>query len=646
MADEINVRYTADTKQIEESVNRVQKELLETDAIGKKTFSNMGASSDQAAKSIDKVTQAAAKQKTQFNGLSSSINQISRELPNFAMNAQIGFLAISNNLPILADAISNVRKQNEALIASGQKSIPVWKQVGAAIFGWQTALTVGITLLTLYGSKIVSFIGDLIKGSSALDETRLKVESLNEAFSDGAVSKAVSEYLKLQAEVRGAKLGFVDKEATLKKYNDTIGKTLGTTNNLNAAEKILNDNKQEYIKMVVEKTAALQLFDKTASLMVKRQELANKEFGFFDVFIDRAFGQFGVKGMAERRGDALAALDKEIKTTGQLAEKLMQPYLDVPAAKEKKKKEKKDKDELQMLLDQQERLFQFKKKYLEDEAALEKSIRDNAINVASEDRKKQEKAAEEALKREEERIKYLADARIMAAQNVANVLGALSSFVGETTVEGKALAISEATISTYLAATKILAADAGKGGVAAIISAGAAIAFGLIQVAKIIATEVPTPNTSVPQFAGASASRGTGAGAGFATGVVDLQGPGTTTSDSIPARLSRGESVITAKATAAKKDELFALNYSVLNYDKLIQDKYVKPAIEAERRKQESFASNIATAIHLHNSMGEKKIVKAIQESGPVTAKAVEKQTRVLIANSRKSEFVTRRELK
>lgn len=35
----------------------------------------------------------------------------------------------------------------------------------------------------------------------------------------------------------------------------------------------------------------------------------------------------------------------------------------------------------------------------------------------------------------------------------------------------------------------------------------------------------------------------------FAKGAVDIQGPGTTTSDSIPARLSRGESVMTAKAT-------------------------------------------------------------------------------------------------
>lgn len=43
---------------------------------------------------------------------------------------------------------------------------------------------------------------------------------------------------------------------------------------------------------------------------------------------------------------------------------------------------------------------------------------------------------------------------------------------------------------------------------------------------------------------------------GFAKGVIDLKGPGTTTSDSIQARLSRGESVMTAKETFRAKGVL------------------------------------------------------------------------------------------
>ena len=52
--------------------------------------------------------------------------QVARELPSLAMGPQMFILAISNNLPMLADAIADVRKQNELLKASGQKSVPVW----------------------------------------------------------------------------------------------------------------------------------------------------------------------------------------------------------------------------------------------------------------------------------------------------------------------------------------------------------------------------------------------------------------------------------------------------------------------------------------------------------------------------------------
>lgn len=49
-------------------------------------------------------------------------------------------------------------------------------------------------------------------------------------------------------------------------------------------------------------------------------------------------------------------------------------------------------------------------------------------------------------------------------------------------------------------------------------------------------------------------------GQGFFKGVVDLQGPGTETSDSINARLSKGESVMTAKTTREHKPLLEALH--------------------------------------------------------------------------------------
>ncbi len=74
---------------------------------------------------------------------------------------------------------------------------------------------------------------------------------------------------------------------------------------------------------------------------------------------------------------------------------------------------------------------------------------------------------------------------------------------------------------------------------------GGAIAAGVIGITT--ALQIDKINRSTPP-------------AGFKHGVVDLQGPGTETSDSIPTNLSKGESVVTARATRKWRDALEAMN--------------------------------------------------------------------------------------
>ena len=102
----------------------------------------------------------------------------------------------------------------------------------------------------------------------------------------------------------------------------------------------------------------------------------------------------------------------------------------------------------------------------------------------------------------------------------------------EHTVAYKALAVAEATINTYKAASMALSTYAYPVGG---IFAGLAIAQGLLQVSQIV-------------------------GVKLAKGAIDLNGPGSTTSDSIPAMLSRGESVINAESTKNNKGLLQAIN--------------------------------------------------------------------------------------
>lgn len=105
-----------------------------------------------------------------FNTLQYSVQLVARELPSLTMSLSQFFLAISNNIPILSDEIIKAKNANAALRAEGKKGIPVWKQLISSVFSWQTALVVGITVITAYGKEISNFFKSLFGAKQALIE--------------------------------------------------------------------------------------------------------------------------------------------------------------------------------------------------------------------------------------------------------------------------------------------------------------------------------------------------------------------------------------------------------------------------------------------------------------------------------------------
>lgn len=82
------------------------------------------------------------------------------------------------------------------------------------------------------------------------------------------------------------------------------------------------------------------------------------------------------------------------------------------------------------------------------------------------------------------------------ADQLAGILGGASAIIGKSTVVGKGLAVAEATIQTYLGASKAISASAGMGpwGVAlGIANAALVVANGIMSVKKIVSTKVPAP---------------------------------------------------------------------------------------------------------------------------------------------------------
>ncbi len=128
----------------------------------------------------------------------------------------------------------------------------------------------------------------------------------------------------------------------------------------------------------------------------------------------------------------------------------------------------------------------------------------------------------------------------------SNTFGQLASILGESSAAGKAAAIAQTTIDTYQSATAAYKALAGipvVGPALGAVAATAAIVSGIANVKKITAVKDPAKPQAKPSYA-----------RGLVTGA------GTGTSDSIDARLSAGEGVLTARAMAMFPNEIAAIN--------------------------------------------------------------------------------------
>ena len=129
--------------------------------------------------------------RTAINGLNNATAQVVRELPSLAISANTFFLAISNNIPILVDQIANLRAQNELALARGEKTVSVLGAVVKSLFSWNTVLTLVITAVTLFGDKIIAFVGNLFKAKDAVDANAEAMKRYREAVE--AASKAEGE---------------------------------------------------------------------------------------------------------------------------------------------------------------------------------------------------------------------------------------------------------------------------------------------------------------------------------------------------------------------------------------------------------------------------------------------------------------------
>lgn len=213
-----------------------------------------------------------------WNGLSMSIQQIGRELPALAYGPKVFFSAISNNLPILADEIKRARTEYEMLKRSGQSAVPVWKQIASSLFSWQSALTVGITLLTLYGDKVIDWVAGLFKAKDALKSLLSAEQEMalarKKAFEDAQKEK--SELDVLYSKLKNVTLSTEERVASVNEWMKRYPKYADILNGEQINLSKLESAYRSLSKEIYANAVARKYIDKLADLSVKREAEENK----------------------------------------------------------------------------------------------------------------------------------------------------------------------------------------------------------------------------------------------------------------------------------------------------------------------------------------------------------------------------------
>lgn len=234
-------------------------------------------------------------QKT-WNGLGISISQVVRELPAAAVSLNTFFLGISNNIPMVVDEINRLREKNELLRAEGKETVSVTKSIVKSLFSWNTALVVLLTVFSMYGKEIITWIDRTFAGRDAAKSFEDALEDLNDELGKGstgsygqqiAVLRRLSENWKdLGDNIKAQTQWIKDNEKEFSKLGITI-------DSINDANNAFVDNTESVVaayKARAKAEAALNVVSQQYQKLLVAENKAElekvREYGFFDKTIN------------------------------------------------------------------------------------------------------------------------------------------------------------------------------------------------------------------------------------------------------------------------------------------------------------------------------------------------------------------------
>lgn len=216
-----------------------------------------------------------------WNGLNVQTQQLLRELPSLTMSFNQFFLAISNNLPMFADELRRASEEFKRMKAEGLTAIPVWKQLLGSIFSWQSALVIGITLLSAYGSEIAKWIGSLFKAEKAVNEVASAETNLANAR-----RKGISDSMKERTELEFLYKATQDTSRSMEERNAAVEelqkKYPSYFGNMSKEYILLGKANDEYIKLsksIIETATAKAKMTEIENLSTRALDLSMKAAG-------------------------------------------------------------------------------------------------------------------------------------------------------------------------------------------------------------------------------------------------------------------------------------------------------------------------------------------------------------------------------
>lgn len=517
MADTtIGVSLQADD-QVSPKVKNIRQELKLAQAEVVRLTEKFGATSKEATMAAKK----AAELKDKIQDASQLVDAFNPDTKFRAFGASIqtvvgGFSALTGIMGLLGVESENTQK----MLLKVQSALAISQGVAQLQEGIQSFRNLGLVIKSALGPVGLLVTGILAAGAAvfAWVTSTKKQTDAQKALNDSikvfasATAEATQKVDQVKLAMDLARKGTISKEQALKTYNETLGDSLGKTNDFALAEKNLADKAELYIKITGLKAQANALF---AESMKKTADAITLQFstqitgkGFIKDLARQAQADAiaGLKGVSEEINKEANRLQTEAtqlmgllglgdgKDTGTKKEKIIKQETELRSViKNEKIKTALELAEDQARLDEQtkKRQEESTKLHTEKLSALYKGFTGNLASLDIErTRLEQEQAAIRLQIAEQE---Y--DAKIQFARDLGGALGALAELIGKQTAAGKVLAVAQATINTWLGVTEVLRTKSilpePIATISRIANVAAIIATGLTAIKNIVKTQVP-----------------------------------------------------------------------------------------------------------------------------------------------------------